>query len=155
VGGDGQRPNTVYMLNTKDGTILHTARDHTRLVYQIECTKDYVVTLGFDFVIVRNHKLEKIRSFSRDDHISSTIMENDILAVNHGEKNIGLFDLNTGEQLSKHDVIVSRIAYCGVPGMLVIGRNDGSMAFYNVSTKRIQELPRTNFSGAVRAIKVV
>lgn len=129
----------LHLINTLDGTLLERVESHTDLIYQIKSTNKYIITAGFDTVIVRDHDLTEIRRFAGGPQHSADVMESDILALSHNGEELGLYDLNSGNSIFKHKRDVARLVYYGVPGKLVIGTKDGKLLFYDVATRTAEE----------------
>jgi WD40 repeat protein len=138
-GAKAAQKAPLHLINTVDGTLLERVEDHTDLIYQIKSTNKYIITAGFDSVVVRDHDLTEIRRISGGPQHSADVMEDDILALSHNGEELGLYDLNSGKCISKHKRDVARLVYYGVPRKLVIGTKDGKLLFYDVATRNAEE----------------
>ncbi len=134
----------LTILNTKDGTAIRSVSDHTDITYHLIVTKEYVVSVGFEQVTVRDRDLQPIRSFASGEHLKVTMMEDDILASTHNGCELGLWNIKTGECISTTKLDCTSIAYYGEPGKLIICHLKQSLCYYDCKTHEIENITKAN-----------
>ncbi len=155
-GGSNQSTHyTVYLLDTRNGDIERRIDQHANLLYGISVTREYIITVGFDKVIVWDKNFKEIRNFAQGPIFSSSEIEDGMYAMSHNGSELGIWNIHNGACISRCLLDVGALAYPGIPGRLIIGTmNTGEVFDYNVHTKE-RVLIDGSMKKQIRSIKFI
>jgi WD40 repeat protein len=141
IGGElHNSKSSVEMLDTRTGQLIYSVSDHKALIYRILCTKEFIITLGFDRVIVRDKDLEFIREFAPAKHYSAAMIDDEILATSHEGNEIGVWNIRTGKCVTRIPQKTASLVYSGIPGKLYVADYDGNVMLLDVFTQQKEDL---------------